>query len=112
MFSGGASRRAIAGMVNIAAINGAIDALVPTLALELAPTRVNAIAPGTLDTPYYEGMSEDQKRAIFDRMAGLLPAGRVGTAEDIAKAVMFLVTGSYVTGTVLEVDGGIRMASL
>jgi NAD(P)-dependent dehydrogenase (short-subunit alcohol dehydrogenase family) len=106
-FSGGAAHRAMKGMVNIAAVNGAIESVVPPLALELGPTRVNAISPGTLATSYWSGMPEEQQRVIFDHAAGLLPAGRVGTAQDIANAVFFLVTTSYVTGTVLHVDGGL-----
>ena len=111
-FSGGANRRAIKGMVNIAAVNGALDAVVPTLAIELAPTRVNAISPGTLRTTYWTGVSEEQLEQIFGRMAKALPAGRVGTADDIANAVLFLVTTSFVTGTMLAVDGGLPHASL
>jgi len=111
-FSGGASRRAMRGMVNIAAVNGAIDAVVPTLALELAPTRVNAISPGTLRTTYWTGVPEQQLEQIFDRMAKALPAGRVGTADEIANAVLFLVTTGFVTGTVVCVDGGLPHSSL
>ena len=78
------------GMVNIAAVNGALDAVVPTLALELAPTRVNAISPGTLRTTYWEGLPEAELEKIFGRMAAGLPAGRVGTPEDVAQAVLFV----------------------
>jgi NAD(P)-dependent dehydrogenase (short-subunit alcohol dehydrogenase family) len=111
-FSGGANRRAMPGMVNIAAVNGALDAIVPTLAVELAPTRVNSISPGTLRTTYWTGVPEAQLQQIFDRMAHALPARRVGTAEDIANAVLFLLTTSYATGTVLAIDGGLPHASL
>jgi NAD(P)-dependent dehydrogenase (short-subunit alcohol dehydrogenase family) len=111
-FSGGASRRALAGMANIAAVNGAIDAIVPTLARELAPTRVNAISPGTLRTSYWTGVPDDQLEAIFGRMAAALPAGRVGTADDIAEAVRFVVTNGFVTGTVLAIDGGLPHSTL
>jgi NAD(P)-dependent dehydrogenase (short-subunit alcohol dehydrogenase family) len=110
-FSGGASRRAMKGMTNIAAVNGALDAIVPTLALELAPTRVNAISPGTLRTSYWTGVPDEQLEQIFDRYAKAVPAGRVGTPDDIANAVYFLVTTSYVTGIVLPVDGGVPHAS-
>src|SRR5439155_18376610 len=68
-FSGGANRKAMAGMVNIAAVNGALDAVVPTLALELAPTRVNSISPGTLRTSYWTGVPDEQLEQIFGRMA-------------------------------------------
>jgi NAD(P)-dependent dehydrogenase (short-subunit alcohol dehydrogenase family) len=110
-FSGGANRRAIPGMANIAAVNGALDAIVPTLALELAPTRVNSISPGTLRTTYWTGVPETALEQIFDRMAKAIPAGRVGTTEDIANAVLFLVTTSFVTGSVLAIDGGLPHAS-
>lgn len=111
-FSGGANRRALRGMTNIAAVNAAIDGIVPTLALELAPTRVNAISPGTLRTSYWTGVPDEQLEAIFDRTAKGLPAGRVGTPDDIANAVLFLVTTSFVTGSVLAVDGGLPQSSL
>lgn len=111
-FSGGASRKALPGMVNIAAVNGALDALVPTLALELAPTRVNAISPGTLRTTYWTGVPQEQLDQIFGRMAKALPVGRVGTAEDIAGAVQFVITNGFVNGTVLAVDGGLPHATL
>jgi NAD(P)-dependent dehydrogenase (short-subunit alcohol dehydrogenase family) len=110
-FSGGASRRAMKGMANIAAVNGALDAVVPTLALELAPTRVNAISPGTLRTTYWTGLADAEQEKIFGHLASVLPAGRVGTAEDIANAVLYLVETSYVTGTVLAVDGGLPHAT-
>lgn len=112
LFSGGAAHRAIKGMVNIAAVNGALEAVVPPLALELAPTRINAISPGTLNTSYWTGVPQAQLDQIFDRMAKALPAGRVGTGDDIAQAVLFLVTSPFVTGTVLSVDGGLPHASL
>lgn len=111
-FSGGANRRALRGMTNIAAVNAAIDGIVPTLAVELAPTRVNAISPGTLRTSYWTGVPEEQLEQIFDRTAKALPAGRVGSPDDIANAVLFLVTTSFVTGAVLAVDGGLPHSSL
>jgi NAD(P)-dependent dehydrogenase (short-subunit alcohol dehydrogenase family) len=110
--SGGTSRKAMPGMANIAAVNGALDAIVPTLAVELSPTRVNAISPGTLRTTYWTGLPEGQLEEIFGRMAKSLPAGRVGTAEDIAAAVDFVITNSFVTGTVLAIDGGLPHATL
>lgn len=111
-FSGGASRKAMAGMTNIAAVNGALDAIVPTLAVELAPTRVNSISPGTLRTTYWTGTPDAQLDQIMGRMAKALPAGRVGTADDIARAVLFVMESPYLTGTTLAVDGGLPHASL
>jgi NAD(P)-dependent dehydrogenase (short-subunit alcohol dehydrogenase family) len=111
-FSGGANRRALRGMANVAAVNGALDAIVPTLALELAPTRVNSISPGTLRTTYWAGTPDDQLDKIFAHAAAGLPAGRVGTADDIARAVAFVIDSGFMTGTVLCVDGGLPHSSL
>lgn len=112
LFSGAASRKALKGMLNIAAVNGALEATIPILALELAPTRVNIIVPGTLNTSYYDGIEDSAKQAFFNRIGSALPVGRVGTAEDIAQAALFLVQNGYTTGIALEVDGGLRMANL
>lgn len=112
LISGGAAHRALVGMVNVAAVNGALEATLGPLARELAPTRVNAISPGTLHTGYWRGVPDEQLEAIFRRTADALPAGRVGTAEDIAQAALFLAQNSFITGTVVQVDGGIQHSSL
>ena len=112
LFSGGASRRALPGMANVAAVNGALDAIVPTLARELAPTRVNSISPGTLRTSYWDGTPDAQLDQIFARTAAGLPAGRVGTAEDIARAVAFVIDSSFMTGSTLCIDGGLPHSTL
>jgi NAD(P)-dependent dehydrogenase (short-subunit alcohol dehydrogenase family) len=112
LFSGGANRRALRGMANVAAVNAALDGIVPSLALELAPTRVNSISPGTLRTSYWDGTPDAQLDQIFARTAAGLPAGRVGTADDIARAVAFVIDSPFMTGSVLCVDGGLPHSSL
>jgi NAD(P)-dependent dehydrogenase (short-subunit alcohol dehydrogenase family) len=112
LFSGGANRRALKGMANVAAVNGALDAIVPTLAVELAPTRVNSISPGTLRTTYWAGTPDAQLDAIMDNVAKHLPAGRAGTAEDIARAVAFVIDSPFMTGTTLCIDGGLPHSTL
>ena len=72
LFSGWISRKPMIEMSTLAAIDGAIEALARTLALELAPIRVNAIVPGHIDTPLWRSrLSEDQARAHFDRIASV-----------------------------------------
>jgi NAD(P)-dependent dehydrogenase (short-subunit alcohol dehydrogenase family) len=93
-----------------AAVNGAVEALTRTLAVELAPVRVNAVCPGFVDTPTWAGMPEKDREALFDKMAGILPAGRVGRADDLADGIWHLLTNGFVTGTVLHVDGGHRLS--
>jgi glucose 1-dehydrogenase len=99
--------------VNSSPYNGAkaaINQMTRTWALELAPhrIRVNAIEPGWIDTPGERAFAtEDQLR----EEAAKLPLGRLGRAEEIAKAVAFLVSedASYITGSILKVDGGISL---
>jgi NAD(P)-dependent dehydrogenase (short-subunit alcohol dehydrogenase family) len=111
LVSAASARAALPGTVTLAAVNGAVERIVPPLAAELAPVRVNAVSPGIIDTPTWAGMAADQRDAMFTRLAGALPVGRVGTAADVAHAIWHLLTNEFVTGTVLHVDGGHRLAA-
>jgi NAD(P)-dependent dehydrogenase (short-subunit alcohol dehydrogenase family) len=90
-------------------VNGALNALALTLAKELAPRRVNAVSPGLTRTPAYDYMGEAERKTYFERMGASLPVGRVAQPEEIADAVRFVVSNQFVTGTVLDVDGGVRL---
>jgi NAD(P)-dependent dehydrogenase (short-subunit alcohol dehydrogenase family) len=105
-FSGVAAVKPIQGLTVIAAVNGAVEALGRSLAVELAPIRVNTISPGIVDTPAYEGMPEAMKKAYFDSMAAKLPVKHVAKPEEIAESVLYLIKSEFTTGTVLEVSGG------
>lgn len=104
------SRMADPPTIGLAAVNGALDAMVPGLARGLAPIRVNLVAPGVIDTPTWEGMPEDDRQALFEHYGEeRIPAGRVGTAEEVAEAIVGLASNAFVTGVVLPVDGGMRL---
>ena len=104
--SAGSSRPGTAGL---AAVNAAVEAMVPVLAVELAPIRVNAVSPGVIDTPWWDGADPEVRRQAFDTFAATAPAGRVGRPEDVAEAIGFLIDGTFTTGVVLPVDGGSRL---
>jgi len=104
--SGFLSVRPSASSVLQGAINAALEALARGLALELAPVRVNSVSPGLIATPLWSGMADDKRDAMFTGAAQRLPARRVGQPEDIANAVMFLVTTPFATGSTVRVDGG------
>ena len=101
---------AMPGTAGIGAANAAIAALVPILAAELKPMRVNAVSPGVVDTPWWEAFPEDQKLAMFKEYAAKTPVGRVGQPEDIAQAIHFLIGNGFMTGHTLICDGGLRLA--
>lgn len=110
LFSGGAAVQPFAGGSVISAAVAAVEALARALTLELAPIRVNIVRPGAVDTPLLRRAvpNLDELRA---KMATSVPAGRIGTSEDIAEGVIFLMTSSYVTGAVLQIDGGASLTS-
>lgn len=87
----------------------AVEAIVRSLALELAPIRVNAVSPGLVDTPLLDAFFGEGKNDALASAAAALPTGRIGRPEDIAQAVRLLLTGGFITGEVLHVDGGGRL---
>jgi NAD(P)-dependent dehydrogenase (short-subunit alcohol dehydrogenase family) len=94
------------------AANGGVHALVKNLAIELAPhnIRVNAIAPGVIETPVFSTfLSPEQAKAILPTFNAMHPLGRNGQPADAAEALLFLASdqASFITGVVLPVDGGI-----
>jgi NAD(P)-dependent dehydrogenase (short-subunit alcohol dehydrogenase family) len=105
------ARAAFAGTAALAAANGALEAMVPPLAVELAPLRVNAVSPGIIDTHWWGGLPEDQRRAYFESAAAATPVRRVGQPDDVADAIVYLAGAGFVTGAVLECTGGASLAS-
>jgi len=110
LVSGTLSVRPSATLVLQGAINAALEALAQGLALELAPVRVNAVSPGLIETPIWAGMASGERDALFAGAAQRLPARRIGQAEDVANAVMFLAATPFATGSTVRVDGGAAIA--
>jgi 3-oxoacyl-[acyl-carrier protein] reductase len=97
------------GQVNYAASKAGLIGFTKSLAREVASRniRVNAIAPGFIQTKMTDKLTEEQKKALFAQ----IPMGRLGLPEDVAKAALFLASdlSSYITGHVLHVTGGLGM---
>lgn len=106
LFSGATAIRPQVGMLAVAGTNGAVDSITRGLAVELAPIRVNAIAPGTIDSGAYDALGEEAKGALFRSRSASNPAHRVGEPDDVARAVIFALTAGFVTGLTIRVDGG------
>lgn len=99
----------MAGASLLATVNGAIAAMVPALALEVAPIRVNAVLPGVIDTEWWDWLPEETRKAVFENTTKTLPVRRIGHADDVAEAITYLVTNNFTTGVLLPCDGGARL---
>jgi NAD(P)-dependent dehydrogenase (short-subunit alcohol dehydrogenase family) len=89
-----------------ASVCGAMDALTRALAVELAPVRVNAVSPGFVRTPLWGNIPETEREALFREAGRKLPVGRVGEADEIAEAYVYLMRNGFSTGQTVIVDGG------
>jgi NAD(P)-dependent dehydrogenase (short-subunit alcohol dehydrogenase family) len=111
------ARRGIPNWSITSATKGAVEAMVPALAVELAPRgiRVNAIRPGAIDTPAFDklGLPAEALAGLKAVLPTRTPLGRFGTAEEIAEVAAFLASPAarYVTGTTIDVDGGTSAAA-
>jgi NAD(P)-dependent dehydrogenase (short-subunit alcohol dehydrogenase family) len=106
LFSGVHAFKLNVGYLGVGITNGAVDFLTRWLAVELAPIRVNAISPGVIDTGAWDSLGDEGKRDYFKHIAENNPARRIGTPDDIADAVLFAMTNTFLTGVTLKVDGG------
>ena len=86
----------------------AVELLTRTLALDLAPIRVNAVAPGWIDTPRLEQTFGAERAVRVEGIARQLPGKRIGRADEVARAVLMLMTNAFVNGEVLHIDGAGR----
>ncbi|HXK15890.1 MAG TPA: SDR family NAD(P)-dependent oxidoreductase [Gaiellaceae bacterium] len=107
----------VAGLIGLrnraaySASKGAVISLTRALAVDHVDDgiRVNAVAPGTVDSPWVRRLVEDAGESL-DALRARQPLGRLGTPEEIADAVAYLATAEFVTGSVLVIDGGLTAA--
>jgi NAD(P)-dependent dehydrogenase (short-subunit alcohol dehydrogenase family) len=108
---GGTGGRKISGELGIAsAATAALPAFTATLALELAPVRVNLIAPGFVDTPLSASLLGDGLEARRRELREKLPIGRVVEPADVAALAVHLMTNTAITGATYDIDGGQQFA--
>jgi len=104
--SGQVSRKYGVGSLVKGAVNAAVDAAGRHLAKELAPRRVNVVSPGVVDTSLWGEAGSEGRAATIARVSGVLPVKRVGAPAELAQAYVFAMTNGFVTGALIDVDGG------
>lgn len=106
LFGGRAKDAPYPGSTTVATINGGVEGLVHSMALELAPMRVNALHPGIIgDSPFWA----DKPAAVLEGYESRTPGGKLATMADIVGATMFLLDNRGISGTSLYVDRGWRL---
>ena len=105
LVSGSPARKAKPGQVSLSSVGGAVEAMVKAVAPEIVPRRLNVVSPGVVDTPMVSLQGEARKAQYEKMTAGnLIP--RPGTPDEVAQGILFMIQNDFVTGTILDVDGG------
>jgi NAD(P)-dependent dehydrogenase (short-subunit alcohol dehydrogenase family) len=92
-------------------LTAALPALAANLALELAPTRVNVVAPGFIDTPLSASLLGERIDARRDELRATLPIGRVVVPADVAALAVHIMSNGALTGATYDVDGGQQLVA-
>jgi NAD(P)-dependent dehydrogenase (short-subunit alcohol dehydrogenase family) len=105
LFSGYPARKYRPGTLAIGSVGGSVEAFIHLAANEIAPVRINGVCPGLIDTPMSPLEGEERREYYAKGTAGhLIP--RAGTSEECASAAIFLLENEFMTGSIIDVDGG------
>ena len=91
----------------LALVGAGINGLARQLAFDLAPIRVNCVAPGVVETDLWEGMGEEGKRSFFRDHESKIPTGKVAQPEDVAEAYAYLLKDKNATGITVHTNSGV-----
>ena len=105
LVSGSPARKCAPGMSAISTVGNAVEGFVRAVAPELAPKRINVVAPGIIDTPMFP-VSGDARNGFLEAATANHVIKRAGTPDEVAMAILFTVRNDFVTGTTVDVDGG------
>jgi NAD(P)-dependent dehydrogenase (short-subunit alcohol dehydrogenase family) len=105
LVSGAPARRAKPGQVSLSSVGAAVEAMVRSVAPEIAPRRLNVVSPGSIDTPMVT-LQGEERAALYAKSTASNLIPRAGTADEVAQAILFLIQNDFVTGTTIDVDGG------
>ena len=105
LVSGSPARKCIPGMLAISTVGNAVEGFARAVAVEIAPKRINLVAPGLIDTPMVP-LEGDAREDYYQNITRNNVIPRAGQPEEVAEAIMFVLSNRFVTGTTVDVDGG------
>ena len=109
LVSGTPARKMRPGQIAIGSVGGAVEAFVRGVTPELAPRRINVVSPGLIDTPMVS-LEGAEREAHYKKATADILIPRAGTADEIAQAIMLVVTNDFMTGSTIDVDGGLLLS--
>ena len=109
LVSGSPARRCGPGQVALSSVGGSVEALSRAVAKEISPKRINVMSPGLIDTPMVPLKGADRD-AHYEKVTGSNLIARAGSPDECAAGIVFLIQNDFVTGTTLDVDGGILLS--
>ena len=110
LVSGFPARKPGPGSIALSTVGNAVEGFVRALAAELAPKRINAVSPGLIDTPLFPVQGQEARTELFAKATAKHLIPRIGTPEEVADAILFVIHNDFVTGTTVDVDGGALLA--
>ena len=105
LVSGYPARNPGPGAIALSTVGNAVEGFVRAVAPELAPRRINVVSPGLIDTPMFP-VAGDARQAMFAKATANHLIPRIGTADEVAAGILFVIENDFVTGTTVDVDGG------
>ena len=105
LVSGAPARKPRPGQIALSSVGAAVEAFARGVAREIRPRRINVVSPGVIDTPMVSATGEE-RREIYRQMTSGNAIPRAGTPDEVADAILFVITNEFVTGTTVDVDGG------
>lgn len=110
LVSGTPARHCNPGQIAISSVGGAVEAFVRGAAKEIMPKRINTVSPGLIDTPMVP-LEGDARDAHYERLTSKNLIPRVGQPEEVAQGIIFAIQNNFITGTTIDVDGGLLLSS-
>ena len=108
LVSGTPARKCKPGQIALSSVGGAVESFVKGLAPEIAPVRINVVSPGLIDTPMV-GLEGQERKDFYEKMTARHLIPRAGTADEVASGITFVVQNEFMTGTTVDVDGGLLL---
>ena len=108
LVSGAPARKCPPGYSAISTVGNAVEGFCRAVAVEIAPCRINCVSPGIIDTPMFPAEG-DARAAFLAKATENYALARPGTADEVAMAIQFTIENDYVTGTTIDVDGGMLL---